>query len=57
MSTSQLFRADLRGFVDKKNDTNKTILPIDILPCGDRSLAFYKIPFSADFRVPTLGIL
>ena len=43
--------------VTKKDDTNKIILLIDILPCGDRPLALHKIPFGTDFWVSPLGIL
>ena len=43
--------------LSKANDTNKTILPIDIFPRGNSPVAIHKIPFGTDFWVPTLGIL
>ena len=42
---------------DKTDDTNKTILPIDILPGGDRPLALHKVPSGPNLRVPAMGIL
>ena len=41
----------------RKHDTNKIILSTNILPRGNSPLALHKIPFDADFWVPTLGIL
>ena len=47
-----------RFAADKKtDDTNKTILPIDILPCGNRPLALHKVPSGPNLRVPAMGIL
>ena len=43
--------------LSEANDTNKTILPIDILPCGNSPLVLHKTSSGANFRVPAMGIL